>query len=87
LLSRDNHEGDFAMAALTPDVPSVERFDIDEPFFTASELAERLRLSKGKIHLAERSGELRSKRFGRSVRFPRSAVQEWIERNDEGASR
>ena len=62
-----------------PALSVVESVEVDEPFYTASELAERFRVSKGKIHLLERSGELRGVRIGRSVRFPRSAVQEWIE--------
>ncbi len=76
------------MPDLTMIDPPVVQTDADEPFFTATELGKQFRLSKGKIHLAERSGELRGVRFGRSVRFPRSAVQEWIERNTRaGASR
>ena len=75
------------MPNLTVIDPTIEHGDVDEPFFTATEVANQFRISKGKVHLMERSGELRGVRIGRCVRFPRSAVQEWIVRNYEAQGR
>ena len=54
-----------------PPSPSLE-------FITVGELAKLLRLSNCMVYAMARRGELPSIRFGRSVRFSKSAVSKWI---------
>jgi excisionase family DNA binding protein len=47
----------------------------DQPaFLTAPEVAAILRLPVSAVYLAVKRGELKSRRFGKHVRIPRSAV-------------
>ena len=67
------------MAHFSLVAPLAGRSDLElEPHYTAGQVAAALRISKGAVHLAERSGELRGAHFGRSVRFAKSAVDAWI---------
>lgn len=56
----------------------AQHLDFDEPLMTVSELAVWSGKSEAWIYRRSRSGELPTIMIGRSRRFSRAAIQEWL---------
>lgn len=50
-----------------------------EPHYTVKQLAESVCLNPETIRREAAKGNLKSLRFGKDLRFPESAVNEWLE--------
>ncbi len=48
---------------------------------TAEQVAERLQIPKGRVYEMARQGEIPTARFGKYVRVPVSALQQWVEKH------
>ncbi len=53
--------------------------ELDRRVYTAAELAELLRVSKKTIYRLVASGELRGMKVGKSIRFGRKAVEQYLQ--------
>jgi len=56
-----------------------------EPHYTVKQLAEWICLNPETIRREASKGKLRSLRFGKDLRFPESAVKEWLESKRDNA--
>ena len=52
---------------------------MSETVMSVREVAEFLGLAEGTVYRKVRSGELPAVRIGRSLRFPRQAIENWLE--------
>ena len=59
---------------------------LKDEFYTPSEVAKLLKVSKQTVWAWTRSGQLRSLRFGRAVRVPRSDLEALLEKGGLGAN-
>ena len=59
-------------------MPSALRGAHEDRLLTINETADYLRLSRAKTYTMAATGELPAVRFGRSVRVPVAALDEWI---------
>lgn len=56
-----------------------------EPHYTAKQVASSLGLNPETIRREASRGKLRHLRFGKDLRFPESAVKEWLDTKRGGA--
>ncbi len=57
--------------------------DVESAFYTVEELAEYLRLSEATIYRKAKMGTIPGVQIGRSWRFRRTTIEEWIRKNSQ----
>ena len=57
----------------------------EQPYlFTVPEAARHLGLKKSKVYDMAKRGEIPTVKFGRYVRIPRKALEQWVDEQTEG---